>query len=95
MPSADVLMRSVAEVFGKDCLGMIMTGMGRDGSGGCGAIRAAGGYILGQDEASSDVYGMNKVAYVEGHVDRQFSLSEAAAVLTRHVRSRFLPNGRV
>ncbi len=94
MPSADVLMKSVAETFGKDCLGMIMTGMGRDGSDGCGAIRAGGGYVLGQDEASSDVYGMNKVAYVEGNVDRQFALSDAAAILTRHVRSRWAPAAR-
>jgi two-component system chemotaxis response regulator CheB len=95
MPSADVLMKSVAETFGKNCLGVIMTGMGRDGSDGCGAIRAAGGYVLGQDEASSDVYGMNKVAYVEGNVDRQFALSEAAVVLTRQVRSHWAPVTRV
>jgi len=94
MPSADVLMKSVAEAFGPNCLGVIMTGMGRDGADGCGAIRAAGGYVLGQDEASSDVYGMNKVAYVEGHVDRQFSLGEAAAVITRHVRTRLTPEPR-
>jgi two-component system chemotaxis response regulator CheB len=95
MPSADVLMKSVAETFGKNCLGVIMTGMGRDGASGCGVIRAAGGYVLGQDEASSDVYGMNKVAYVEGNVDRQFALSEAAAMLTRHVRSRWASASRV
>ena len=89
MPSADVLMKSVAETFGPNCLGVIMTGMGRDGADGCGAIRAAGGYTLGQDEASSDVYGMNKVAYVAGNIDRQFSLSEAAAVIARQVRSRW------
>ncbi len=93
MPSADVLMRSVAEVFGKNCLGVIMTGMGHDGADGCGAIRAAGGCVLGQDEASSDVYGMNKVAHLKGNVDRQFALEEAAAVLTRHVRSRFAKTG--
>jgi two-component system chemotaxis response regulator CheB len=86
MPSADVLMKSVAETFGPNCLGVIMTGMGRDGADGCGAIRSCGGYVLGQDEASSDVYGMNKVAYVAGNVDRQFSLSEAAAVIAQHVR---------
>ena len=85
-PSVDVMMKSVAEVFGGGCLGVVMTGMGRDGADGCGAIRAAGGYVLGQDGASSDVYGMNKVAYVEGHVDRQFALDEAATVITHHVR---------
>ena len=74
---------------------MIMTGMGRDGADGCGTIRAAGGYVLGQDEDSSDVYGMNKVAYVEGNVDRQFALSDAAAVITRHVRSRWSNEVRV
>jgi two-component system chemotaxis response regulator CheB len=93
MPSVDVLMKSVAETFGTNCLGIIMTGMGRDGADGCGAIRSAGGYVLGQDEATSDVYGMNKVAYQEGHVDRQFALDEAAAVITHHVRARWLAPG--
>ncbi len=72
-----------------------MTGMGRDGADGCGANRAAGGYVLGQDEAGSNVYGMNKVAYVEGNVDRQFAPSAAAAVFTRQVRSRWAPAYRV
>ncbi len=85
-PSVDVMMLSVAEVYGSGCLGVIMTGMGRDGVNGCRAIRAAGGYVLGQDEATSDVYGMNKVAYVEGHVDRQIPLDAAAAAITLEVR---------
>jgi two-component system chemotaxis response regulator CheB len=89
-PSVDVMMRSAAEAFGENCIGVIMTGMGRDGADGCGAIRAAGGYTLGQDEATSDVYGMNKVAFVEGNVDRQFGLDEAATVITREVRKRWL-----
>ena len=95
MPSVDVLMTSVAEAFGEDCLGVIMTGMGRDGANGCAAIRASGGYVLGQDEESSDVYGMNKVAYVEGNVDRQFSLTDGAVVIARHVRSRWATASRV
>jgi two-component system chemotaxis response regulator CheB len=85
-PSVDVMMKSAAEVFGCGCLGVIMTGMGRDGADGCGAIRAAGGCTLGQDEATSDVYGMNKVAFVEGNVERQFALEEAAAVIALYVR---------
>jgi two-component system chemotaxis response regulator CheB len=85
-PSVDVMMVGAAEAFGPNCLGVIMTGMGRDGVHGCRAIRQAGGYVLGQDEASSDVYGMNKVAFVEGHVDQQFALNEAAAAITRRVR---------
>ncbi len=63
-----------------------MTGMGRDGADGCRAIRAAGGFVLGQDAATSDVYGMSRVAYVEGNVDQQFGLPEAAAIVSRQVR---------
>ena len=43
--------------------------------------------VLGQDEASSDVYGMNKAAFVEGHVDRQFGLPDAAAEVTRQIHA--------
>ena len=85
-PSVDVMMVGAAKAFGPDCLGIIMTGMGRDGVDGCRAIRKAGGYVLGQDEASSDVYGMNKVAFVEGNVDQQFALSEAAIIIARQIR---------
>jgi len=81
-----VMMKSAARAFGSNCLGVIMTGMGRDGANGCKAIREAGGYVLGQDENSSDVYGMNKVAFVEGNVDQQIGLQEAAIVITRRVR---------
>jgi two-component system chemotaxis response regulator CheB len=87
-PSVDVMMESAAKVYGARLIGVIMTGMGRDGANGCRAIRSAGGYVFGQDEASSDVYGMNKVAFVEGHVDRQFSLGEAAAVIQHQVLSK-------
>jgi two-component system, chemotaxis family, protein-glutamate methylesterase/glutaminase len=89
-PSIDVLMTSVADVYRRRCLGMIMTGMGRDGVAGCAAIRNAGGLVLGQDEQSSDVYGMNKVAQVEGHVDRQFALERAADELMSEIRARWL-----
>jgi len=86
-PSVDVMMKSVAEAFPDRCLGVIMTGMGRDGVEGCRWIRAAGGYVLGQDESSSEVYGMNKVAQVEGHVDDQFALRDAALVITRRYKT--------
>jgi len=85
-PSADVMMKAAADVFGNRVLGVIMTGMGRDGADGCRAIRAGGGYVLGQDEASSDVYGMNKVAYLEGNVDRQFGLEEAAGTIALQIK---------
>ncbi len=85
-PSVDVMMQSVAAIFGPNCLGVIMTGMGRDGVEGCRSIRQAGGYVLGQNEATSDVYGMNKVAYVEGCVNRQFALDEAPSQIAQEVR---------
>ena len=63
-PSVDVMMRSVSMIYGNRTIGVIMTGMGRDGADGCRAIREAGGFVLGQDEGSSDVYGMNKAAWI-------------------------------
>jgi len=62
-------------------VGLIMTGMGRDGVEGCKAILAAGGLVLGQDESSSVVYGMNKAAFLEGAVKAQFSLDELPGIL--------------
>lgn len=90
-PSIDVTMKSVAETFPGRCLGVIMTGMGSDGAEGCHAIREAGGYVLGQDEASSDLYGMNKVAFQRGYVDQQFSLAEGGRVISRQVQLLWSP----
>ncbi len=75
-PSVDVLFRSAARCFGAGVVGIIMTGMGRDGVDGCKAILAAGGTTYGQDEATSVVYGMNKAAWIEQAVTRQFALSD-------------------
>ncbi|MDX1964930.1 MAG: chemotaxis response regulator protein-glutamate methylesterase [Pirellulales bacterium] len=88
-PSVDVMMRDAAKIFGQRCLGVIMTGMGQDGAAGCGEIRAGGGYVLGQDEATSDVYGMNKVAFNSGFVDRQFSLGDLPDLLQQQCRKMF------
>jgi two-component system, chemotaxis family, protein-glutamate methylesterase/glutaminase len=57
-PSVDVMMLSVAEVYRSLAMGIILTGMGADGALGMKAIKAAGGYTVGQDEASCAVYGM-------------------------------------
>ncbi len=86
-PSADVMMQSAARLYGSRCLGVIMTGMGRDGADGCGAIRAASGRVIGQDAATSDVYGMNRVAFVEGHVDVQAPLPKLAEAIMKHALS--------
>jgi two-component system chemotaxis response regulator CheB len=84
----DVAFQSIAEVYGANAIGVLMTGMGRDGVDGCRAIRAAGGYVLGQDEASSEFYGMNRLAWQEGQVDEQFSLADAATVIAATVKRR-------
>ena len=65
-PSIDVLFRRRRRVYQSAVVGILMTGMGRDGVEGCKAILAAGGFTLGQDEATSVVYGMNKAAFLEG-----------------------------
>src|SRR5262249_56484369 len=80
-PSIDVLFRSAATVYQSALLGLIMTGMGRDGVEGCKAILTAGGFAIGQDEATSAVYGMNKAAMLEGAVKAQFALDELPELL--------------
>lgn len=74
-PSADVLFASVARDFTNRAMGVIMTGMGRDGAQELGSIYREGGITLGQDKASSVVYGMPKVAFDFGHVMEQVPLS--------------------
>jgi len=77
-PSADVLFASVAMAYQNHVLGVIMTGMGRDGAQHLGTIYKEGGMTLGQDEPSSVVYGMPRVAHELGHVMEQVSLSNMA-----------------
>lgn len=73
-PSVDVLFHSVAKEVGKDAVGIILTGMGYDGAKGLLAMRRKGAKTIGQDEASCVVYGMPKVAYDIGAVEKQVPL---------------------
>ena len=74
-PSVDVLFRSAAKYAGLNAVGVILTGMGRDGAAGLLELRRSGARTLGQDEASSVVYGMPKAAWEIGAVERQLPLS--------------------
>lgn len=78
-PSVDVMFDSVARVAGPNALGIILTGMGGDGANGLLAMRKAGAKTIGQDESTSIVYGMPKVAYDLGAVQYQEKLSDIAA----------------
>ncbi len=76
IPSVDVLMLSAAEVARDRTMGVILTGMGNDGSAGMKAIRAAGGYTIAQDEETSAVYGMPRACVVAGAVQKMLPLPE-------------------
>jgi two-component system, chemotaxis family, protein-glutamate methylesterase/glutaminase len=80
-PSVDVLFKSAARAFQSAVIGILMTGMGRDGVEGCKAILACGGFTLGQDEETSVVYGMNKAAFLEGSIKTQFALDELPEII--------------
>ena len=77
-PSADVLFESVAKIYKNNALGVIMTGMGKDGAVEITEMRRQGAWTLGQDEESAVVYGMPKVAWELGGVQKQVSLKNMA-----------------
>ncbi len=77
-PSVDVLFDSVAQTAGNKAIGVILTGMGADGSNGLLAMRNAGAHTIGQDEATCVVYGMPKVAFEKGGVEVQAPLDSIA-----------------
>lgn len=82
-PSVDVLFRSAARYAGKNCVGVIMTGMGDDGAKGMLEMKDAGAYNIAQDEATSVVYGMPKEAVKQGGVDKIMPLQSIAREVMR------------
>jgi two-component system chemotaxis response regulator CheB len=74
-PSVDVLFDSVAELAGRNAVGVILTGMGRDGAAGLLKMRHAGARTVGQNEKTCVVYGMPRVAYELGAVEQQLPLN--------------------
>ncbi len=76
-PSGDALLLSLAKTFGSRAAAVVLTGMGKDGAEGARAVRAAGGLVIAQDEATSAVYGMSK-AVADGGADWVLPLEEIA-----------------
>ena len=77
-PSVDVLFRSAARVVRQDAVGVILTGMGKDGAEGLLEMRQAGAATIGQDDTTSLVYGMPRAAFERGAVMRQHPLAKIA-----------------
>jgi len=85
-PSVDVLFHSVAREAGKQAIGVILTGMGKDGAQGLLAMRQAGAWNIGQDQESCVVYGMPREAALLGAVDEVVSLDRVAERLLARLR---------
>ena len=82
-PSCDVLFESVANIYKNHALGVIMTGMGRDGAAQITEMRKKGAWTLGQTKESSIVYGMPKVAFEMGGVQKQVALRDMAGEISK------------
>jgi two-component system, chemotaxis family, protein-glutamate methylesterase/glutaminase len=80
-PSVDVLFHSIAEEFGPQAMGLLMTGMGEDGASGLGEIRAAGGFTVAQSQDTCVVFGMPKAAIERGFAARVADLQELPDIL--------------
>ena len=86
-PAVDVMMQSAAVAGGKNVLGILLTGMGKDGAKGMLDIRNSGGYTFAQDEASCVVYGMPKEAVLCGAVDETVELDKMGAALLEKIKA--------
>jgi two-component system chemotaxis response regulator CheB len=93
-PSVDVLFRSVARVAGKSAIGVILTGMGKDGAEGLLELRQAGAATLGQNEETSLIYGMPRVAFERGGVMRQYALAHISEAILDACEEPTDRNGR-
>ncbi len=80
-PSVDVLLKSLAEEFRANAVGVLMTGMGDDGAEGLGAVKREGGMTIAQNEESCVVYGMPKAAIERGHAIRVVGLDTMGSTL--------------
>lgn len=87
-PAADVLLRSVPEIYGAHVLSVVLTGMGKDGLLGCQQVHAAGGQVLVQDQATSVVWGMPGAVANAGVADEVLPLGELPAAVIKRIKAR-------
>jgi len=87
VPSVDRLFDSAATAFGARALGVVLTGMGNDGTSGAAAIRRAGGTVWAQDEESSIIDGMPRAVREAGHASQVLSLTEIGQAILRRAAS--------
>ncbi len=92
-PSIDITMQSVAEIYAAQSIGVLLTGMGRDGAMGMRAIRRAGGYTIAQDEASCTIFGMPKAAIDLGVVEAILPPDKIIEVLINRVAPKWGGSG--
>ncbi|HXN23282.1 MAG TPA: chemotaxis response regulator protein-glutamate methylesterase [Candidatus Dormibacteraeota bacterium] len=85
LPNIDVTMESVAAYAGGLSLGVVLTGMGNDGANGVRAIKAAGGFVIAQDEATAVIFGMPAEAIKTGAVDQVLGIDDIYATLEKRV----------
>ena len=93
-PAADALFPTAAEAYGERCVGVVLTGMGRDGAAGLAGIRAAGGRTLVQDESSSVVYGMPGRAVEVGAAEQVLPLGDIPGAIVECLNSLAVPEER-
>lgn len=87
-PSVDATMRSVSPVFRSKCMGVVLTGMGCDGTAGAGVIKGAGGHVLVEDESTATIYGMPKCVAEAGHADCIAPLDRIPQEIMRMLKER-------
>jgi two-component system, chemotaxis family, protein-glutamate methylesterase/glutaminase len=91
VPSVDILMQSAARLAGRNVLGVVLTGLGQDGTAGARSIRQQGGTVIVQDEASSAVFGMPKAVIQAGLANEVLPLPAVADAIVRHVQPLVSP----
>jgi two-component system chemotaxis response regulator CheB len=84
-PSVDVLFRSVAQVYGRRTLGVVLTGMGQDGMEGCKAIKQVGGSVIAQNQSTSVVWGMPRAVAENGLADAVVPLDFISNRIIEHL----------